>query len=816
MNAVPLRRGTIALLALLLPWAGPAHAAESCARPKTHDYSVARMNNPWEVLETYRLGAGLGPLPEWRWDDDGWDQWRAEVERAGLSAGKDPGYLSCDTRYATARLKQRIEKLGPGHPYIALFVEHQTQVFRNCTDDPTWVRPDPARLTALPADVAELAAADLAYQQASALFVRRYGSCRNDGEALARFLGIAADPDAPDRNMARYMAAALRMRTGDVAGALAEAEAMRPLAASDPHLDLLLDSLVGTAAYNSRDPDLLARQLTSMADLLTVPAGTLDADPVLRQGFVNALWELSEWFLTPSPVLEHPPPTVILPPGWWRTTDPLPPDWVYSAAVRQVSLGSDMLDHLQTRLSEPQFAISWYTGDSDRLRTPAYAALVRGTVERWERSGNPAWAAAAAELMLPGDPAEPALRTLLDGMRSRLDTCTHTAADAQIYPGLLFHLARLRLTAGDVAGFDALIAWDEARGGRRYLSDTVEEALSWLVATDRIAEARTLLDRFLRVPGLDISTGHRQLLATTMDEAVAALADSPSLTILDPLPVAVLADLARRAELPTTERLALARVAWMRAWVLERPQVQAAVEPVLRELEPALIPDLDAVAAAKAPADRTPATLLLLLRHPRMTLSLEDQGQDDEIRSDPGTILDNGFFGSNWGCRLDETVMLLDAMFDLFRSDHGKYFYFRKADAPVPADPALGFAGEVEVHRIGERLMAEHPLTGLIDREELAALSRLPNGTRLLAERTVAAADEMGLIDRLTGADRDIPELLHLAVRATRYGCRKEGGHGVLSRRAYTLLHRRYGGTPWARRTPYWFDCTTDSGRCAW
>jgi hypothetical protein len=52
--------------------------------------------------------------------------------------------------------------------------------------------------------------------------------------------------------------------------------------------------------------------------------------------------------------------------------------------------------------------------------------------------------------------------------------------------------------------------------------------------------------------------------------------------------------------------------------------------------------------------------------------------------------------------------------------------------------------------------------------------------------------------------DPRVPEALHLAVRATRYG-QADPETTNYSRAAYTLLHRRYPGSPWAKKTPYWF-----------
>ena len=53
-------------------------------------------------------------------------------------------------------------------------------------------------------------------------------------------------------------------------------------------------------------------------------------------------------------------------------------------------------------------------------------------------------------------------------------------------------------------------------------------------------------------------------------------------------------------------------------------------------------------------------------------------------------------------------------------------------------------------------------------------------------------------------ADKRAPEALHLAVKATRYGCTdKETGRW--SKAAFDLLHQRYPNSGWAKETKYWF-----------
>jgi len=53
--------------------------------------------------------------------------------------------------------------------------------------------------------------------------------------------------------------------------------------------------------------------------------------------------------------------------------------------------------------------------------------------------------------------------------------------------------------------------------------------------------------------------------------------------------------------------------------------------------------------------------------------------------------------------------------------------------------------------------------------------------------------------------DPRIPEALHLAVRATRYGC-DDQHTASYSKAAFELLHRRYPKSEWTRKTPFWFE----------
>jgi hypothetical protein len=107
---------------------------------------------------------------------------------------------------------------------------------------------------------------------------------------------------------------------------------------------------------------------------------------------------------------------------------------------------------------------------------------------------------------------------------------------------------------------------------------------------------------------------------------------------------------------------------------------------------------------------------------------------------------------------------------------------------------------------LADQIIAWHPLLKEIDFAELEALSKVDSGPRMLSEQAKAWADQAAWSWPLFNFDRYLPETLHLAVRSTRYGCRRASGHKEYSYGAFTRLHALYPDSEWARMTPYWFD----------
>ena len=103
----------------------------------------------------------------------------------------------------------------------------------------------------------------------------------------------------------------------------------------------------------------------------------------------------------------------------------------------------------------------------------------------------------------------------------------------------------------------------------------------------------------------------------------------------------------------------------------------------------------------------------------------------------------------------------------------------------------------------GENTEAEHTLpmpelgNGAARDKELAQLSGLRTATGHLGDT---------IMQRATAVpnDPELPWLLYVTVQSTRGGC-LDADSKTLSKSAFTLLHKRYKNSEWARKTPYFY-----------
>ncbi len=106
----------------------------------------------------------------------------------------------------------------------------------------------------------------------------------------------------------------------------------------------------------------------------------------------------------------------------------------------------------------------------------------------------------------------------------------------------------------------------------------------------------------------------------------------------------------------------------------------------------------------------------------------------------------------------------------------------------IPADPDTWYPE-------GAPLPATPALPGAGAPDEIAALAKMKTATGFVGEHVLARA-------AATPKDPALPWLLHVVVRSTRGGC-LDADAKELSRKAFRLLHQRYGKSEWAGKTPY-------------
>jgi len=228
------------------------------------------------------------------------------------------------------------------------------------------------------------------------------------------------------------------------------------------------------------------------------------------------------------------------------------------------------------------------------------------------------------------------------------------------------------------------------------------------------------------------------------------------------LPVADLVDLAGLASLPAPLRARIAGAAWIRAALLDKPDAGRQAGAVLAQLVPGTGDAVARYGRAASEVERRHIALTTALRF-GLAAQFEMSAQPVEPAApDEATA-------SGW-C----------------------------AFKPGAGPGERGVAAEFAAPGFGWRL-PPMPDTGnaALRRQELARLGTLRTATGTLGDDVMAwAASHPN--------DPELPWLLHVVVLSTRGGCLDPDAK-ALSRKAWTLLHKRYAGSEWARKTPYFY-----------
>lgn len=245
--------------------------------------------------------------------------------------------------------------------------------------------------------------------------------------------------------------------------------------------------------------------------------------------------------------------------------------------------------------------------------------------------------------------------------------------------------------------------------------------------------------------------------------------DADSVQILDgQTPLDLLKHAAGGDILPNNLRAEVARAAWVRA-VLGGDETSAReIAPVLQRLAPELQQPLESYLRAGDSGTRRFSAVWLMLKFPGMRPHfVPGYGRLTELGR-----MDHS--GDNWWCA-------------------------GSPDLAIPGHNVFQLSGPLNtVYSTGEPgaqfLSAAQKNKA---HEEWLELSKIPAAPDYLTAETVAWAQSHR-------EDPRVPEALHLAVQATRYGC-GDSETGRYSEQAFQLLHRNYPDSEWARKTKYWY-----------
>lgn len=810
-------RRILPLIALLAFSSTPLLAQQACSDGSPRDpakisEAVDRYAREPFSARTYRVLKGLGdPMIDPNYG--GFSSWENADKLKKLAAeiapeAKQPSYYGYECRlgYPLEVLEKRVADLGKTSPYVKQWLTVQLAVLAAC--DGEKIAELPAPLADQQSPVKELQEADRAYQQASlAFYIDR-------SKALDLYRAVGAS-GSPHKGAARYMVANIFANGKQLAEARAEAKAIL----ADPALAGVHGITQELLGYISNLEDTApgwTELINNTIAVLEKPAKDIQASPQLAKDYGRALYDIN--FVGIRGKAED----------WWLTGT-LPENPTISKAivdaVRQHPMAAWMIGGQSTQ--EYYDRAPWqFIGPKWEARTEA---LVDGSLAL--AAGTPPLARDVIEA-LKAKTDDQSRKALWDkaqaAARAANDSCgmaPETAAAGM----LLTHAVRVSALAGKFDEAYAQLASYPIKSGAAYTQDTLLPLGQYLLGQGMVVEARKFRDKLLTddlwasLKDDGSGNGLAQIAMWSAedraqwDKAMAHYTTKTGLSLMNFLPARELRAMAKNETLFTPEERALfIRTAWTRLYARGRVPEKSFTEE-LYALNPEVKAVADKVEADYPKAEDANQRLLTILRTPRMGILVNAPSVWEPITMTGGgdvTALDSfDHNDKNWWCPFEPDRQLggLRSEFDSLTGTARTSWSAKRLEPVMEADAMASLAQK------RDGVLVAHPVVKSINWTEIKALSAMPSAPKLLA----TAATKWGKAAPRNDAGNGAAEALALSVKTTRYGCNWHGGHGEYSRAAYEVLQEKYGATPWARQTPYWFDCvnfydqtSTTGGKC--
>lgn len=411
---------------------------------------------------------------------------------------------------------------------------------------------------------------------------------------------------------------------------------------------------------------------------------------------------------------------------------------------------------LQERLRQASDLTDWiFTVQAEDAAAFAHA------VERWQATQKAAWLAVS---LIKAQAASPETAALLEQAQA-------VKSDSAAFLTAHYHLARLQMAQGqnDAARktLDAVLAGAQLPLNKSTSSQLYAQRMLLAQNVDefvRFSQRRAavfaydgydyeLIDVAKPATGEDYYGSEREWLQRTMFDADATR------TLNLRMPLALLKKIALHPELPDYLKRRLVMSVWTRAVLLDDDASALEFAPHVARYLPELQSFMNRYNNARTKQDRAFEAVWLMLRNPGMRPLVDAaQGRLTDINK-----IDD--FRDNWWCDDDFDYRFLNAQGEAV------------ADFPTPA-----FITPAEIAQAAT---------------ENARIAALTGGSNYLAAQAAQWA-------MLKPDEKRLPEALHLAVKATRYGC-QNCATGKASRAAFDLLTKRYKNSEWKKKTAYWF-----------
>jgi hypothetical protein len=382
-------------------------------------------------------------------------------------------------------------------------------------------------------------------------------------------------------------------------------------------------------------------------------------------------------------------------------------------------------------------------------------------VRQWRDSKSPAWLMTALTFAQGNVREAPEL----------IAAARQIAEDSPAYVTARFHGTRLLIETKQDAAARSFVDEALANGAGMPLSAVNALRAERMSVAQDFNEFLTYAPRTVVGESIDFMPGESEATQKAETKPLSYFDADATRVFNDSLPLEMWLRAARTAHIDNRLRAGVAQAAWVRAVLIDSVSAPALARELAR-LKPAYATEIRQYLSANGDRRRFDAVFWMLHHpeaRPELRAGLSRLSPDDKIDQ----------FRDNWWCG---TTKPGDQPFRQALSGEPSVFSPVLRRIYPSGSPAAAFVD-------GEQSAASEA-----ERKKLNAVGAAPS---FLAAAVVRWANAHP-------TDKRLPEALALAVKSSRFGCTDSTSARPV-REAFELLHRRYPGNEWTRRTPYWY-----------